>query len=65
MMGIVEFIVALGSISGLAIYVAKKMEDTPAERKRKSMVKLDKALDHAKKHHDPEEIAKWFGERLH
>jgi len=63
-MGIVEILVALGSISGLIVYTAKKMEDTPAEKQRKSMAKLDKAFNHAKKHNDPEEIAKWFSERL-
>lgn len=63
-MGVVEVIVALGSISGLGLFVAKKMQKTPAERRRAALVDLEKALNKAKTEHTVEDLSNWIGKRL-
>ena len=63
-MGIAEVLAALGSIGGLVLYLLKSSKATPDEKRRKSMVKLDSALDEAKVHNSVEELSKWFGSKL-
>ena len=63
-MSIGAIIVALGSIASLGLFAWKKLQKTPDEKRRESLVALEKALDKAKNENDPEDLSKWIGKRL-
>ena len=63
-MGIGEIILALGSLASLGLFAWKKWQKTPDQKRRESMVNLDKALKKAKEEHSLKDLSKWFGKRL-
>ncbi len=61
---VLEVIGAIGAVAGLALFAWKKWQDTPDDKRRKSMNKLDNALKKAKNHNSVKDIAKWLSKRI-
>ena len=59
-----EILLALGSVATLVLFAWKKWQKTPDQKRRESLVQLDKALKKAKEEHDLKDLSKWMGKRL-
>ena len=59
-----EILLALGSVATLVLFAWKKWQKTPDQKRRESLVQLDKALHKAKEEHDLKDRSKLMGKRL-